>query len=94
MLILRNYFFLTENINVCCDEKQIDVLDSELQRAEGIFGRCTTCVRNLFKYFCEFTCAKDQSRFMKVTEFIPDSNSVTETDVINFFLFYITIPAS
>lgn len=73
----------TETPELCCDANQVIQLDVGMKQAEAVFGRCTTCIRNLFKYFCEFTCAPDQSRFMKVTKFIPETNltSVLETDI-------------
>lgn len=40
-------------------------MEDGFQQAEGIFGRCQTCIKNMQKSICSFTCAPDQSRFMK-----------------------------
>ena len=43
-------------------------MSKNMVMAEGVFGRCDTCVRNLFRSICDFTCAPDQSRFMAATD--------------------------
>lgn len=37
---------------------------SSLRMAEGVFGRCQTCLKNMMKSICSMTCAHDHSRFM------------------------------
>jgi Niemann-Pick C1 protein len=45
-----------------------------MEMAEQIFGRCATCLRNLFRSICDFTCGSDQSRFMNATEIKTNEN--------------------
>lgn len=40
-------------------------MEAGFQQADGIFGRCQTCMKNMQKSMCSFTCGADQSRFMK-----------------------------
>lgn len=44
-------------------------MNKQMGMAEGILGRCPTCLKNLFHSICDFTCANDQSRFMSGTKF-------------------------
>ncbi|KAG8532849.1 uncharacterized protein KY384_002727 [Bacidia gigantensis] len=53
--------------DVCCDEAQIDVLTTNLKRAESLVGTCPACKTNFFDLFCTFTCSGDQSLFVNVT---------------------------
>jgi Niemann-Pick C1 protein len=43
-------------------------MDEKLQLAEGILKRCTSCVKNLMKHICEFTCSTAQSKFIEAAE--------------------------
>lgn len=36
-----------------------------ISKAEGIFGRCTTCIKNMMISICSMTCAPDHSRFLE-----------------------------
>ncbi|XP_028982486.1 NPC intracellular cholesterol transporter 1 homolog 1b [Diachasma alloeum] len=64
--------FFEENDHplTCCDSAIIQTMDTNMQQAEGIYGRCTSCLRNLFRSICDFSCAPDQSRFMAATEIL------------------------
>lgn len=52
--------------------------------AEGIFGRCPTCLKNMFRLICDMTCNSEHRRFVKVTKSIKedDIEYVHEVDVI------------
>ncbi|XP_018394267.1 PREDICTED: Niemann-Pick C1 protein-like [Cyphomyrmex costatus] len=52
----------------CCDANQILTMDTSMDMAESVFGRCPTCVRNMFRLICDFTCSSEQGRFVKVTD--------------------------
>ncbi|KAG7199591.1 hypothetical protein KM043_014196 [Ampulex compressa] len=59
-------------------------MNTNMQMAEGIFGRCATCAKNLFRLICDFTCGQDQSRFMEVTKSDVDKSGkrfVTEVEI-------------
>lgn len=38
-----------------------------IRDAQGVFGRCQTCIRNMLRSICAFSCSPEQSRFMNVT---------------------------
>ncbi|XP_076547894.1 NPC intracellular cholesterol transporter 1 homolog 1b [Osmia lignaria lignaria] len=53
---------------LCCDQKNIETLVSQLDLAESVFGRCPTCLRNFYKLICDISCSPEQSRFLKVSK--------------------------
>ncbi|KAI9708582.1 MAG: hypothetical protein M1820_003800 [Bogoriella megaspora] len=67
---------------VCCNEEQLDSLNSNLKRAESIIGACPACQTNFFNLFCTFTCSPDQSLFVNITDTSEKNgkNLVTELD--------------
>lgn len=69
---------------LCCDSDNIQALVSQLSMAETIFGRCPTCIKNVYKLLCDLSCSPEQSKFLNVTK--TDENSegkkyVTEIEV-------------
>lgn len=42
----------------------IKVMASKIALAAGIFGRCDTCLRNLYKQICALNCSPKQSEFL------------------------------
>ncbi|EFN76828.1 NPC intracellular cholesterol transporter 1 isoform X4 [Harpegnathos saltator] len=57
-----------KGINTCCDVKQLVTLDSNINIASNFLKRCPSCLDNLVKHICDFTCAVNQSKFMNITE--------------------------
>ncbi|EFN66499.1 Niemann-Pick C1 protein [Camponotus floridanus] len=55
-------------INTCCDTNQLTTLDANIKLASNFLKRCPSCLDNLAKHFCDFTCATNQSKFINVTE--------------------------
>jgi hypothetical protein len=51
-------------IRTCCDLKQLEAMDEKLRLAEGVLKRCTSCVKNLMRHICEFSCSTKQSKFI------------------------------
>lgn len=62
----------------CCDAGQIGEMNEGMRMAESIFGRCATCVKNMFRLICDITCGPEQSRYMKVTKKTKEGNSTKE----------------
>ncbi|XP_053973229.1 NPC intracellular cholesterol transporter 1 homolog 1b-like [Hylaeus volcanicus] len=62
------YFKDTDDPRLCCDVTNIRTLLSQMNMIEGIFGRCSTCVKNAYKLICDLSCSPEQSRFIKVTK--------------------------
>lgn len=49
---------------VCCTDNAVARMVDGFRTAEGVFGRCQSCILNMMKSICSFTCAPDQSRYM------------------------------
>jgi len=56
---------VTGPVPTCCDTDQLEAMDVSLRFAEGILKRCTSCVKNLMRHICEFTCSTKQSKFIE-----------------------------
>lgn len=67
----------------CCDANQILTMDNSMTMAENIFGRCQTCVRNMYRLICDVTCSPEQGRFVKVTNSSEENGAeyVVESEV-------------
>ncbi|KAF1813411.1 multidrug efflux transporter AcrB transmembrane domain-containing protein [Eremomyces bilateralis CBS 781.70] len=68
---------------VCCLEEQIDVLATNLKRADQVISACPACEANFFNLFCTFTCSPDQSLFLNVTDVAPKSDKYLVTELDN-----------
>lgn len=66
-IINKSKLYIDSDSLLCCDSDQIIRMEDGFQQADGIFGRCQTCIKNMQKSICSFTCAPDQSRFMTPT---------------------------
>ena len=53
---------------VCCTPGQVRTMEDSIQMAEGIFGRCQTCLKNLLKGICGLACDQDQSEYVTILE--------------------------
>ncbi|XP_011312256.1 Niemann-Pick C1 protein isoform X2 [Fopius arisanus] len=70
-------------INTCCDSEQLEILDNNILLAANLLARCPSCLGNLVKHFCEFTCSPRQNEFMNITQFGPNN---TYIDGINMYI--------
>ncbi|XP_033357113.1 NPC intracellular cholesterol transporter 1 isoform X5 [Bombus vosnesenskii] len=61
-------------INTCCDTNQLKTMDQNIKLASNFLNRCPSCLDNLVKHFCEFTCSPVQSKFINVTEIQTEKN--------------------
>ena len=61
--------------NTCCDTTQLHTLDSNINLAANFLKRCPSCLDNLVKHFCEFTCSPHQATFINVTELVHDGTT-------------------
>lgn len=43
-------------------------MENSIQMAEGIFGRCQTCLRNMMKGICGLACDPEQDKYVKILE--------------------------
>ncbi|XP_076381020.1 NPC intracellular cholesterol transporter 1 homolog 1b isoform X2 [Megalopta genalis] len=60
------YFQDTDDPELCCDAKNIATLTGQMEMIEGIFGRCPTCIENVYKLICDMSCSPVQSEFLRV----------------------------
>lgn len=49
---------------LCCDAQMIKIMESSINKAAGIYGRCDTCLKNLFKSICALNCSPKQNEFL------------------------------
>lgn len=78
-----HFFENNESPITCCDAAQIVTMDFNMNTAADIFGRCPTCVRNMFRLICDLTCSREQGRFVRVTNSSQDNGAeyVVESQV-------------
>ncbi|XP_014480790.1 PREDICTED: Niemann-Pick C1 protein isoform X2 [Dinoponera quadriceps] len=57
-----------KGIHTCCDLNQLKTLDANINIASNFLKRCPSCLDNLVKHICDFTCGVNQSKFMNITE--------------------------
>ncbi|XP_044315818.1 NPC intracellular cholesterol transporter 1 isoform X1 [Drosophila rhopaloa] len=67
-LLKRRCGFLLENSEnkFCCDKQQVELLNKNVELAGNFLDRCPSCMENLVRHICQFTCSPKQSEFMKV----------------------------
>ncbi|KAH8287955.1 hypothetical protein KR018_009760 [Drosophila ironensis] len=60
--------FLLQNSEdkFCCDSKQVEILNKNVKLAANFLDRCPSCMENLVRHICQFTCSAQQSDFMRV----------------------------
>ncbi|XP_016944927.3 NPC intracellular cholesterol transporter 1 isoform X2 [Drosophila suzukii] len=69
MLKERCGYLLDTNENkFCCDQNQVNLLNKNVKLAGNILDRCPSCMENLVRHICQFTCSPKQSEFMHVVE--------------------------
>ncbi|XP_026472293.1 NPC intracellular cholesterol transporter 1-like isoform X5 [Ctenocephalides felis] len=56
-----------QGVLTCCDANMIGVLNNNINLAANFLKRCPSCMSNLVRHLCDFTCAPEQSKFLDVT---------------------------
>ncbi|KAG6801155.1 NPC intracellular cholesterol transporter 1 1b [Apis mellifera caucasica] len=72
-----HYFEGKDSPELCCDADNVKTLIENLNMAESIFGRCPTCLKNVYKLLCDLVCSPEQSKFLRVTK--TGNNYTTES---------------
>lgn len=75
-------------INTCCDTNQLRTMDTNIKLASNFLSRCPSCLDNLVKHFCEFTCSTQQSKFINVTEIQKENGNNLNYFFSNFLIFH------
>uniref|UniRef100_A0A8D8NX36 Niemann-Pick C1 protein n=1 Tax=Culex pipiens TaxID=7175 RepID=A0A8D8NX36_CULPI len=57
---------LVDDAVTCCDAQQVDVLNQNVKLAANFLARCPSCMANLVRHMCDFTCSPQQSKFMEI----------------------------
>ncbi|XP_055682860.1 NPC intracellular cholesterol transporter 1 isoform X2 [Lutzomyia longipalpis] len=72
-----------EGTSTCCDVEMIDTLNKNVELAANFLKRCPSCMTNLVKHMCDFTCSRTQSEFINVisTEKGDKGEYITEVDL-------------
>ncbi|XP_055840064.1 NPC intracellular cholesterol transporter 1 isoform X2 [Episyrphus balteatus] len=52
----------------CCDAEQVQILNSNIAKAGAFLDRCPSCMGNLVRHICDFTCSPNQSNFLYVND--------------------------
>ena len=55
---------VAEGRGVCCNEKQLNTLATQIKYPQQLFSRCPACLKNFIDHFCLTTCDPDQSLWM------------------------------
>lgn len=76
-----------KGINTCCDMNQLITMDANLKLASNFLKRCPSCLDNLAKHFCDYTCAANQSKFINVTEKGEEKGNYIHTLIFCFINF-------
>ncbi|XP_015181886.1 PREDICTED: Niemann-Pick C1 protein isoform X2 [Polistes dominula] len=77
---------LNKPTNTCCDVKQLETLKQNIKLAANFLKRCPSCLDNLSKHFCEFTCSPHQSSFINVTEILKDEKGIEYVNQIDVYI--------
>jgi len=75
-----------EDLRVCCDTAQLKSMDVSLRLAEGILKRCTSCVKNLMRHICEFSCSPKQSTFIEPVQLLQNPQNETYINEMNVYI--------
>lgn len=72
-------------ILACCDYAQLLEMADSMLLAEGVLGRCPTCLKNFVRQICELNCSPDQARFVDVDTLpIDDETKVEYVEEVNY----------
>ena len=50
---------------VCCTPQSLKIMDDSIAYAEAVYGRCPTCLKNLVRSICAFSCSPKASDFIE-----------------------------
>lgn len=48
---------------ICCTPFSLQIMDTSISYAEAIYGRCPTCLKNLIRSICAFSCSPQASTY-------------------------------
>lgn len=66
------------NIQLCCNDKQVKNENEQLVIIKQLFGRCPSCYYNFAKLFYELACSLEQDRYIQINKKNPNKNYIEE----------------
>ena len=70
---------------MCCNEKQLNTLATQIKYPQQLFSRCPACLKNFIDHFCLTTCDPDQATWMNATSMTYDEDlkkwSITDVEL-------------
>ncbi|RZC34182.1 hypothetical protein BDFB_012047 [Asbolus verrucosus] len=77
---------LNSAVSTCCDVNQITTFSTNIELAASLLKRCPSCMMNLAKHLCDFTCGPKQSNYMEVVSVKNNSNGQSYIDEVNLYI--------
>ncbi|XP_021702839.1 Niemann-Pick C1 protein isoform X3 [Aedes aegypti] len=72
-------------VDTCCDAEQVQILNNNVKLAANFLARCPSCMANLVRHMCDFTCNPKHSSFIEVKATEQNDNTkkeyITEIDL-------------
>ncbi|XP_036321418.1 NPC intracellular cholesterol transporter 1 isoform X2 [Rhagoletis pomonella] len=70
----------------CCDSEQVTILNDNIKLAANFLERCPSCMANLVRHLCDFTCSPKQSEFTKVAETAISANGKVYVNALDLHI--------
>lgn len=64
--VMQPTFLINNILNFYISYLQVKILNKNVKLAGNFLDRCPSCMENLVRHICEFTCSPKQSEFMHV----------------------------
>ncbi|CAD6208835.1 GSCOCG00010663001-RA-CDS [Cotesia congregata] len=78
---------MSNDVRTCCDVNQLETFDTNIKLAANFLARCPSCLDNLVKHLCEFTCSPKQSLFMNATQIeVNEDTNNTYVNAVDVFI--------
>ncbi|XP_044592078.1 NPC intracellular cholesterol transporter 1 isoform X2 [Cotesia glomerata] len=78
---------MSNDVRTCCDVNQLETFDTNIKLASNFLARCPSCLDNLVKHLCEFTCSPKQSLFMNATQIeVNEDTNNTYVNAVDVFI--------
>lgn len=71
---------------ICCKSDQLETLKENFEQVEPLLSACPACRNNFRSFFCTFTCAPEQAKFLNLTATQLTSTGQTAVKSLDFFV--------
>lgn len=76
-------YFKSVDDPLCCTPESLQIMDASIAYAESVYGRCPTCLKNIIRSICAFSCSPDASTYTTRYTTV-DFNNVEYIHAIDF----------